>query len=313
MPGDPFIRSARWKGAVVSAGLHILSSLRAGPTVRVVINHAASIGVRQKLERECMQSQLETMFERMGARVRVRETFSRNNGIDIRSDKRGEYFDIGVEAADRVEYEVIDIRPRLKHLLLMARRDDGKQKFLCGHDERHWFVCAVPGASVSNVVSAMEALQPLEVRAAVGRKVKRAKDRLRRRNEAFVRQGEWFFVPAPELSVNPKLVLRNEPISRGRGGKPHMCQFLYRSGGELVYVCSRHPRGLLAGEYAALINSNSNAQNWGWSRMTRDATVYVRGRVWHPDHKTVLLDGWHRVLMNTENRAPGARAVVFLD
>jgi len=261
-----------------------------------------------------MQNQLETMFERMGARVRVRDTFSGNRGgIDIRSDRHGEYFDIGVEAADRVEYEVIDIRPRLKHLLLMARRVNGKQKFLCGRDERHWFVCAVPGASVSNVVSAMEALQPSEVRAAVGRKVKRAKNRLHRRNEAFVRQGEWFFVPAPELSVNPKLVLRNEPISRGRGGKPHMCQFLYRAGGELVYVCSRHPRGLLAGEYAALVNSNPNAQNWGWSRMTRDATVYVCGRVWHPDHKTVVLDGWHRVLMNTENQAPGARAVVFLD
>jgi hypothetical protein len=41
-----------------------------------------------------MQSQLETMFERMGARVRIRETFSRNRGIDIRSDKRGKYFDI---------------------------------------------------------------------------------------------------------------------------------------------------------------------------------------------------------------------------
>ncbi len=58
-----------------------------------------------------MQSQLETMFERMGARVKLRETFSRNRGgIDIRSDKHGEYFDIGVEAAERVEYEVIDIQ-----------------------------------------------------------------------------------------------------------------------------------------------------------------------------------------------------------
>src|SRR5712664_1572457 len=180
MPGDLFIRAARWKVAVVSAGLHILASLRAGPSIRVVLNHAAPFGVRQKLERECMQSQLETMFERMGARVRVRETFRRNRGgIDIRSDNRGEYFDIGVEAADRVEYEVIDIRPRLKHLLLMARRVNGKQKFLSGRDERHWFVCAVPGASVSNVVSAMEALQPSEVRAAVGRKVKQTKNRLR--------------------------------------------------------------------------------------------------------------------------------------
>ena len=262
-----------------------------------------------------MQSQLETMFERMGARVKVRETVSRRRpaGIDIRSDKRGEYFDIGVEATDLVEYEVIDIRPRLKHLLLMARRDNDKQKFLCGHDERHWFVCAVPGASVSNVIAAMEALQPSEVRVAVGRKIKRTKDRLRRRNEAFVRQGEWFFVPAPELSVNPKLVLRNEAISRGGGSKPHMCQFLYRTGGELVYVCSAHPRGLNASEYASLLNAKPKARNWGWRQMQRDASAYVCGRVWHPDHKTVVLDGWHRVLMNTENQAPGARAVVFLD
>ncbi len=64
-----------------------------------------------------MESQLlETMFERMGARVKIRETVSRRHpaGIDIRSDKRGEYFDIGVEATDQVEYEVIDIRPRLE-------------------------------------------------------------------------------------------------------------------------------------------------------------------------------------------------------
>ena len=78
-----------------------------------------------------MQNQLETMFERMGARVRVRDTFSGNRGgIDIRSDRHGEYFDIGVGAAERVEYEVIDIQPRLRHLLLMARRERGKQKFL---------------------------------------------------------------------------------------------------------------------------------------------------------------------------------------
>lgn len=257
---------------------------------------------------------LETMFGRMGARVKIREAVSRRApaGIDIRSDKRGEYFDIGVETNDRVEYEVIDIRPHMRHLLLMTRRDTGKQKFLCGHDERHWFVCVVPGNSVTNVVNAMEALQPAEVRGTVNQKVKRNKNRLRRRNEAFVRQGEWFFIPAPELAVVPRLVLRNEPISRGRG-KSHMCQFLYRTKGELVYVCGRYPRGLTAGELAALLGSNPKVRNWHWTRMQRNALAYVRGRVWHPDHKTVVLDDWHRVLMNTENLAPGARAVVFLD
>lgn len=258
---------------------------------------------------------LETMFGRMGARVKIHGTINQGDrgGIDIQSDNRGEYFDIAVAPNDLVEYEVVDIRPGLRHLLLMTRRDERKQKFLCGHDERHWFVCAVPGNSVTNVVKAMEALQPLEVRWNVSRRVKRAKNRLRRRNKAFIRQGEWFFIPAPALVVNPKLVLRNEPISRGNGGKPHMCQFLYRTGGELVYVCRNRPSGLKEAAYALLIHRNPEAKKWGWTRMLRDASAYVRGRVWHPDHKTIVLDGWHRVLMNTENLAPGARAVVFLD
>lgn len=263
-----------------------------------------------------METQLlETMFRRMGARLKISEAVARLHpaGIDIRSDRRGEYFDIRVETSDRVEYQVVDIQPHLRHLLLMSRRENGKQKFLCGHDERHWFVCAVPGDSVTNVVNAMEALQPPEVRGVVSQKVKRHKNRFRRRNEAFVRQGEWFFIPAPALVVNQKLVLKNEPISRGGGSKSHMCQFLYRTGGEVVYVCRRYPEGLAATGYAWLLDSNPDAKNWGWRAMRRNATVYVCGRVSHPDHKTVVLEGWHRVLMNTESQAPGARAVVFLD
>jgi hypothetical protein len=27
----------------------------------------------------------------------------------------------------------------------------------------------------------------------------------------------------------------------------------------------------------------------------------VRGKVWHPDHRTIYLDGWHKVLRNTES------------
>ena len=33
----------------------------------------------------------------------------------------------------------------------------------------------------------------------------------------------------------------------------------------------------------------------------------------HPDHATVVLPGWHRVLMNTEQGARAMRHVVFLD
>jgi hypothetical protein len=42
--------------------------------------------------------------------------------------------------------------------------------------------------SVSNVKAAREALQPQELRTSVQRRVRRIKNRLRRRNETFVRQ-----------------------------------------------------------------------------------------------------------------------------
>ena len=261
---------------------------------------------------------LSSKFAQMGARVQLRPVV--NNlwrrelaGIDIKADDKGEYFDIRLAANEQVDYEVIDVRPDMRHLLLMARRERGKQKFLCGHDERHWFVCAVPGESVSNVVNAMEALQPGEVKRVVNRRVKRVKDRLRRRNKAFVRQGEWYFVPVNLLLIDPKSIHRNEPLSRGAGSKPHMCQYLYRRGGHHVWVCRRYPQGVIEHDYRKILSTVRGAKNWGWLRMMREPSVYVRGRVWHPDHKTIVLNDWHRVYMNTEREAPGAPNVVFLD
>jgi hypothetical protein len=159
----------------------------------------------------------------------------------------------------------------------------------------------------------MEALQPQEVRTSVQRRVKRIKNRLRRRNEAFVRQGEWFFIPAPNLTVNEKLIRKNEPISRGNGGKPHVCQYLYRLGGIAVFVCSRYPQGVAPDRYRQLLLTNEAAKRWNWTSRVSNPTVYARGRVSHSDHKTIVLNDWHRVVMNTEWSAPGAQAVVFLD
>lgn len=260
---------------------------------------------------------LQKRFGAIGARLKVGEALNRwgrsDAGINIRTDDRGEYFDIRVAAGDAVEYDVVNVSPELRHLLLMTRRESGKEKFLCGHDERHWFVCAVPGQGVADVHAALEALQPREVRQAVARRVKRIKNRLRRHNEAFTRQGEWFFVPASNLKADEKLVQKNEPISRGRGSKPHMCQYLYRAGGEAVMVCRHRPQGVTFDQYRKLLTANPKASKWDWREMRRGAAVYVRGRVWHADHKTVVLNDWHRVLMNTEGSAPGSERVVFLD
>jgi hypothetical protein len=50
-----------------------------------------------------------------------------------------------------------------------------------------------------------------------------------------------------------------------------------------------------------------------WRSMTRDAEVYVRGEVRHRDHKTIDLDGWHRVYMHRERLARHAPQIAFLD
>jgi hypothetical protein len=71
----------------------------------------------------------------------------------------------------------------------MSREGREKHKFLCGHDERHWFVAAVPErATVANVRTAFETLRPPAVRNELNRRKVRRKNRHRRRNEAFLRQ-----------------------------------------------------------------------------------------------------------------------------
>jgi hypothetical protein len=253
---------------------------------------------------------LKKQFARMGARVAVTQ---RPTGfaVDIRRDKGGSLFDIALDGIAS-QVSVLDVQPRQRHLLLVVQRGE-THKFLCGHDERDWFAAAVPEVGgVSNVRAAMEALKPREVLAAQIRTRVKRQHRNRRRNAAFVRQGEWFFIPAPDLAVNPLLVLRNEPLSRGRG-KPHMAELLCRTGGETVYVSREHPQGLTEANYQRLLAKNPAKKQLRWITMRRNPQVHVRGKVRHSDHKTIELNGWYRVFMNTESRAASMRHLAFLD
>ncbi len=65
--------------------------------------------------------------------------------------------------------------------------------------------------------------------------------------------------------------------------------------------------------YRRILRQDPAAKNWGWQMMLRNPEVYVRGRIRHPDHKTIELHGWHRVVMNTESQAKAMRNVAFLD
>jgi hypothetical protein len=266
---------------------------------------------------------LEKQFSRMGARlkVNVRPTIRRSRftgfAVDIGKDWRGPFFDVTLGEDVERELEVLDIQPGQRHLLLLVRQPDGnreeKHKFLCGHDERDWFAAAVPETSgVATVRTAMEALKPQEVLVAQARKGLKARHRNRRHNKAFIRQGEWFFIPEPGLVVDSKLVLSNEPLARGRG-KPHWAESLYRSGGVNVFVCFEYPQGLSESAYRRVIAENPAKKRLPWRVMRRDAGVYVRGKIRHPDHKTVNLNGWYRVVPNTESQAASMRHLAFLD
>jgi hypothetical protein len=284
-------------------------------------------------------------FEELGVRMLISPAnhgwgeIPRPLALDIARDHRGEYFALRVDERQVERLEAIDVKPRERHLLLLAqvRAFDGpvrynngrawkstvawlpplsktveKPRFLCGHDERHWFVAAIPeSAHAANVRAAMEALKPEAVITAQARAALRSDRRFTRKNRAFVRQGEWFFLPQPDLVVPESLVLRNEPLQRS-GGKAHWAEFAYRQGGETVYVSQSFPNGLTEAafrEYAAKADPNREQ----FRVMRRGARMYVRGRIAHPDHATVMLRMWHEVVMNTENHASASRNVVFLD
>jgi hypothetical protein len=271
------------------------------------------------MEDQMMDPQmLERHFAKIGARAKLRTDPRRSReesmAIDVRADRAGEYFDLLVGPRSTAELAVIDMHPQLRHLVLMSRDDDGKHKFLCGHDERHWFVAAVPESrAVSTVATAIEALKPDGVRWRERRLPLKPRNRYRRRNPVFVRQGEWFFVPmGPRFRVNAGLILQNEPLRRA-GGKPHMVEELTRDGGEAVYVCAEYPNGLTPRQYQVLLSRKPTLRGLGWIVQRRNPLVFVRGKVRHADHKTIVLHGWHQVLMNTENQSAAMRHVAFID
>jgi hypothetical protein len=263
---------------------------------------------------------LHMKFARIGARVKISDRPTRRRpavgmvSLDVQTDRKGEFFEVVRQPGAEAEIAVLDVQPTDRHLLLLVREGKDKSKFLWGHDERHWFVAGIPeAASVGTVRQAKEALKPAEVQSAQARQGLKARASNRRKNPAYVRQGEWFFLPVATMAVDEKLVLRDEPLSRGNGGKPHWAEFCYRTGGETVHVCSFHPNGVTAAQYQKILAGNPKAKGWSWRTMRRNPGVFVKGRIRHPDHATITLHGWHRVLMNTEGQSKAMRNVAFLD
>jgi len=202
-------------------------------------------------------------FEAMGARARVTLAGLRFE-IDIIADRHSDLFDLRIPLDGSVIVRVPDVEKRNRQLLLAAGSSthNWQQKFLCGHDERDWFVAALPQKpETGSVREAFEALKPRGVLREQERKGIPRRQKQRRHTAAYLRQGEWFFVSRPNLVVVAANVRHNDVLVRD-GGTPHVVEWLYRPSG-------------------------------------RNA-LFARGLVLHPDHKDLRLELWHQVFRNME-------------
>ena len=201
-------------------------------------------------------------FQVMGADVDVTTDGDRFE-IGLDDGPQGERFRLRFPSDGSVTAKVLDADRRQRHLLLdVAHRGlRMQQKYLCGHDEFHWFVAALPEMSTANTLpQAMESLKPEPVRQEQRRKRVKRNRRGNRHTTAYLRQGEWFFVARPDFDPAGWRVQTNDSLVRG-AGKPHRVESMCRD---------------------------------------RDGGTFVRGRVSHPDHATIRLDVWHEVFRNTE-------------
>lgn len=253
---------------------------------------------------------LKKHFASIGARVKFRAlTGTRwrwpgptDYTLDIGRDRKGQFFDIARASDQAPNLLVLQTVPKERHLVLYA--NDGS-RFLCGHDEREWFV-AMLRDRVSTVRDAKRSLMPPEIRE-VAKALPAAKT-AKRKNTVFTRQGEWFFLPVdkeiPEAEIH-----RKEPLQRDTRSKPHICEELYREGGEMVYQMRPTFRWYTAAELANVRKQHPDAVVV--ATRIRNPNVFVRGHVSHPDHATIELRQWHRVYLNGEFF--GSKQVTFLD
>lgn len=270
--------------------------------------HFSKIGATLEIE-----IQPEFVWRHRWRKLPTKEVNPTEFEIDIFEGNRGDKFQIRVREDLMPNVEIIPLhsKPKQKHLLLMSKLPDRQEheKFLCGFDERHWFVAGVD-TNVVTISDAMESLRPPEVTQALRLAKVPNKLRNKRRNKGFLRQGEWFFIPEPNFQPKQRAIIYSkEPLRRG-GGKPHFVDELHRSGGEQVYVNRQYPNGISKGTYERLVSQNPKIVKQNWSIMYRNPGVFIRGRVRHPDHATIRLPFWHRVLVNREMQS---RQVAFLD
>lgn len=269
---------------------------------------------------------LEKNFAKIGARVEVKEPTT-NRGfrlpnipntrvsVKVEGTGRNEHFVLEVGKDFKGEIHALDVQPQDRHMILQIVHNPGDksrmalapEKFLVGHDEMHFFAASV-GRTVTKVRDAKEHLMPTRIRDHVLKVDLRKKDKFKRHNDAFLRQGEWFFIPRKNMTVDKKYILYNEPLIRNRQSKPHTMSECYRIGGTAVWVWLN--RVLTETQFGQLHKTNPEDSK-KYRQMIRNPQVFCRGKIKHVDHHTLDFGNvWHEVVMNSEFRSA---SLGFLD
>ena len=234
----------------------------------------------------------------------------------MQADRNGEFFEVARSPGTNPEVAVLDVQAPTGTCSFWSERAARSRKFLCGHDERHWFVAAIPeSAPVGTVLQAKEALKPPDVRVAQAREGLGAKSRNRRKNTAYLRQGEWFFLPVQRHAC------RREDscctTSRSSGGTAGS-RIGSNSATEPAVRRSTSAGGIRGGvslkEYQRILSANPEAKCMGLADHAAEHAVSTPAEGFATTTtRRSCSRGWHAVLMNTEGQAKAMESVVFLD
>ncbi len=101
-----------------------------------------------------MTAEIRYAFQAIGAEAFV-ETTGRIFEIDVRQSGDRETYRLKYPLADTIRAEALDVRPKQRHLVLDVSgwRLPISGRYLCGHDERHWFVASLPLARQTATVA----------------------------------------------------------------------------------------------------------------------------------------------------------------
>jgi len=236
--------------------------------------------------------------------------------LDTSGDKRSPFvLRLGKDADG--EIKLLNVDTSQHGVLLQIQQENVKVNFLCGLDEfDKTFIARVPNQGITTVANAKDALKPPEVLDAerstprMGKK----KNKHKRRNSAWLRQGEWFFIPMPKYEPGDSAILRKNAPLMVAGNRAHKAELVADTAGESRYISIMDARRSLSKKgYERLMKENSKEQ-YKWEMRSESSSIYVKGRITAPDHKTLVLNIWHRAVPNRElSRTSGRIATTFYD